>query len=102
MTGEHHHLRTIAFVTATLLLLLALTVIASLFHLGAASLPVALAISGIKALVVLTWFMQLRTAPAAFRFAAGVGLLFLLLLLGGSLADVLTRPGPPSAIAAPQ
>ncbi len=92
--GSKHALRTIALVAATLMLLLGVTVATSLFDLGDASLPIALLIASVKVLIVLVWFMELRRSPALLRLVAGAGVLFLLMLLFGTLADVVTRPTP--------
>lgn len=86
--------------TATLRLIgVWLAVIALLgVSLGAAYIPlgrlnsiVCVAIAFIQALLVWTFFMRLRWSGVLVRLIAVVGLLWLLLLLGLSLTDYLTR-----------
>lgn len=93
-THEQHHGRhtgTIIIVTVALLVLLALTVLLSFVDLGPFSLPVALTIAAAKALLVAVFYMELRDEQPTVRLAAAAGLLWFALLLGGTLADVLTR-----------
>lgn len=84
-------------VAAALLALLALTVGMSFVNLGMFSSTVTLAIAVAKALLVAYFFMELRGHPKLFWIIAAAGILWFLLLLGGTLADVLTRsiPKPP-------
>lgn len=100
-THEQHqrrHTGTIIVVTVALLVLLALTVLLSFVDLGPFSLPVALTVAGSKALLVAVFYMELRDEQPTVRLAAAAGLLWFALLLGGTLADVLTRaPVPPFA-----
>lgn len=88
---------TVALATLALLLLLALAAGLSEVDLHRAGLIAGLAIAGIKAAIVAIWFMELRRAPATVRIAACAGVLWLVLLLGGTLADALTRPPPREA-----
>lgn len=52
---------------------------------------ICVAIAFIQALLVWTFFMRLRWSGVLVRLIAGVGVLWLLLLLGLSLTDYLTR-----------
>ncbi len=63
----------------------------SFVHLGGASLPVALMIASIKAVIVAAIFMELRGAPASILLAFASGLTMAMLLLVLTVADVLTR-----------
>lgn len=83
--------RIILLATVGLLVLLGLTVTLSMFNLGSFSLPAAIVIAAMKTLVVGIIFMDLRHEPATVRLTAVAGLLWIVLLLSGTLADVLTR-----------
>lgn len=88
-------LRTYALVTAALMVLLALTLAAAALPLGRVALVIALAIAGIKAGFIVVYFMHLREAQGVTRLFAAAGLAWLLILLGLTLADFLTRQPPP-------
>lgn len=66
-------------------------VLAAYLHLGRFALPVALGIATAKAGLVALVFMEQARAGAAARFAAAAGVLWLLLQLGLTFADVTTR-----------
>jgi cytochrome c oxidase subunit 4 len=76
---------------AALLLLLALSAGSALFKLGAFNEVANLGIAIVKALLVLTIFMRLKTDNALLRIVAGAGFAWLAVLIALSLADVLTR-----------
>jgi cytochrome c oxidase subunit 4 len=78
-------------VAAGLLALLALTVGFSFVDLGAVNFSVALAIAAAKALLVAYYFMELGEGVDAVRFMASAALVWLGLLLAGTLADLITR-----------
>ena len=69
----------------------ALTVGAAYVDLGPLSAPVAMAIAVLKALLVLAFFMHLRASDRLVWLAAAAGFLWLGLLIGGTMVDVLTR-----------
>ena len=83
--------RTYLMVFAVLLVLTAITISLAFVPLGLWSTPVALGIAATKALLIVTFFMHLRYGTATSRLAAGVGLLWLSILLAGTLDDVITR-----------
>lgn len=85
------HVVTLALVFAALLALVLLTYAAAHLPLGALAIPVAYAIATAKALLILSFFMELRTQEKLQRVAAGVGFLWLFLLFYLALADYLTR-----------
>src|SRR5215831_20992379 len=74
------------------------------FHhmgLGRAALPVALGIAGVKSALVVLFFMELWEHRGANRMVFVVSVLFLLLLMVFTVADVVTRfplarPNPPA------
>jgi cytochrome c oxidase subunit 4 len=83
--------RTYAWTFLALLVLTAVTIGASRVDLGALNVVVALAIAGVKAALVLAYFMHLRHSPAlVWAVAVGslywLGILFLL-----TLSDYLSR-----------
>ena len=86
--------RTYLLVFVALLALTALTVAVAEIDLGAFNTVAALAIASMKALLVALFFMHLRSSPFITRVAIAGAVAFVLLLLGGTLDDVLTRHSP--------
>jgi cytochrome c oxidase subunit IV len=78
-------------VWAALLALLALTLGSSYISLGGFNTTVNLAIAGAKAALVALFFMKLRASGNLVRFAAGIGVVWFLILAGLSLTDFLAR-----------
>jgi len=78
-------------VAGALLALLALTVGLSFADLGRFSFAVALTVAAAKALLVAYYFMELDESVDAVRFMAAAGLVWLGLLLAGTLTDLITR-----------
>jgi cytochrome c oxidase subunit IV len=74
-----------------LLVLTALSYGAANLALGALATTVALAIAGIKALVVLLFFMHLIEASTSMRVIAAAAVLFIVFLCLGIAADVAYR-----------
>ena len=74
--------------------LLALTLITTLIarvDLGTWHLPVALAIAAAKTLLIVLYFMHLRSSPGLFGLVALGAVLWLGFLLGGVMDDYATR-----------
>lgn len=89
-----HHVepkKTYFSVFFALMLLTALTVYASTVDLGVFNIVVALAIAGAKALLVVWFFMHLRYGKPLTQVVVGGGLLWLVILLSGTIADYLSR-----------
>jgi cytochrome c oxidase subunit 4 len=91
--------------SVTLLALLGLTAASfalSYAHLGALSIPVALAIAAVKAALVITVFMELAVEKFTVKLSFVIGVVFVGLLIALMMADVATRaaapllPPPPS------
>jgi cytochrome c oxidase subunit 4 len=80
-----------------LVALAALSLVMSFAHLGAAGIPVALAIAAAKAVLVALIFMELLVEKPAFRIVLGVVVFFFVLLIGLVWADVDTRTIAPLA-----
>ena len=74
-----------------LMALFALTLASSFIPLHGFNTAVNVAIAAAKAALVALIFMRLRTSSALVRLAALAGLLWLLILIGLSFTDVLTR-----------
>ncbi len=55
------------------------------------NLVIALAIAGAKAFIVAMWFMHLRYSGGLMRLVVLAGLLWLFLILAGTMDDYLTR-----------
>src|SRR5262252_3061701 len=83
--------RVYVFVYATLMILLALTVGAAYVHLGNFNILVALTISVAKALLIISYFMHMRYSARTKWAFAGVGFLWLAILLALTMTDYLTR-----------
>jgi cytochrome c oxidase subunit 4 len=89
---ERDHGEAILFrVAGALLLLLAVTVGLSFADLGRFGFAAALSIAAAKALLVAYYFMELEESVDAVRFLAAAGLVWLGLLLAGTLTDLITR-----------
>jgi cytochrome c oxidase subunit 4 len=71
--------------------LTALTVAAASLDLRALSTPFAFLVAGAKALLVLWFFMHLRSSHRLVWLFAGAGVVWLGLLIGGAVMEVETR-----------
>ena len=83
--------RTYLMVFAALLALTALTVAASFLPVGALHVPIALAIAGLKATLVLLIFMHVWYSKRLILVVALSGLLWLAILIVETMADYMTR-----------
>jgi cytochrome c oxidase subunit 4 len=90
---EQHVLPTKVYVAvfAALLALTALTTWIAFQDLGRLNTPVALLIAGFKAGLVVLYFMHLRYASRLVWLFAAAGLLWLSILIGGTLGDFVSR-----------
>lgn len=91
MTEETDHRRAYVGAYVALLVLLGATVGAARVPLGDYNVVIALAIAAAKALIVVMIFMHARVAPRLIWLFAAIGLVWLALLGGGTVTDVLTR-----------
>jgi cytochrome c oxidase subunit IV len=87
MTSTRHNL----YVTAALMALLAMTLAAAYVHLGRLNTSVAMLIALSKAALIAIFFMNLRRTNPVARLFALAGAFWLLILLGLTLSDFLTR-----------
>jgi cytochrome c oxidase subunit IV len=94
MKSEPHvSIRTYALVFLALLVLTGLTTAIAFLDLGGGiNTTVALAIAVGKALLVILYFMHVRYSDRLTWVFAGAGFFWLLILIGGTMDDVLTRP----------
>ena len=83
--------RTYLIVWATLLALLGMSVGSAFIPLGKFNVVINLVIACAKALLVVIFFMHIGRSTPVTRFAAGIGLLWLVLLAGLSMIDFLVR-----------
>ncbi len=78
-------------VAGALLFLLALTIALAFVDLGPFNIVVALTIAIVKALLVVVFFMHLRTSRALMRVVACAGVVWLTIMFVLTLSDFLTR-----------
>jgi len=91
-----HHvvpIRTYLLVFAGLMILLVLTVAASFADFGGFDRAITLAIAAAKAALIMAYFMHLRYSQPLSIVFAGVGIIWLLILLMITLSDYLARGG---------
>lgn len=92
MSGhEQSHMKLYFGVFATLLVLTFVTVWVAEHDFGPFNTPIALAIASFKASIVILYFMHVRWSSRVTWMAAGIGFVFLVILLGFTLSDYLTR-----------
>ena len=95
-TEQHHHGGPLIYTAnlVGLLILTAITVIASLFDFGQANVVIALAIASLKAILVALFFMHLRWDKSVNAIIAVSGFLFLGLFLMFDVIDLGNRRDP--------
>lgn len=95
VTHHAHHIvsaKTYTIVFIVLLILTVLTVAVAYYNFGGLiNLVLALGIATVKATVVAMWFMHVRYSGRLVQLTIVASLLFLLLLIFGTLMDVWTR-----------
>lgn len=75
----------------SLIILTGLTVLVARQDFGAMNTPVALAIAGVKATLVILYFMGVRYNTPLTKVVAASGFLWLIILFGMTMGDYLTR-----------
>ena len=78
-------------VFAVLMVLTVATVLVSRVNLGYLNLPVAMAVAVTKALLVILIFMEVKYSPKLVQVTAGVGFLFLGIMILYTMTDYLSR-----------
>ncbi len=89
--------KTYVTVCAVLLVLTLVTILASSIDLGAWSSVVALAIAACKAILIILYFMHVRFSSGLTRLVIAGGVLWLGILILGTMDDFLTRGWLPIA-----
>jgi cytochrome c oxidase subunit 4 len=89
---QHVSVRTYWIIFGALMVLLALTVGVAQLHLGAFSVAVALTIAVIKAVLIILYFMHVRYSQRLIWLIAGAAFFWVLIMLGFTFSDYLTRP----------
>ena len=92
MAERQTPVRSYLIVYAALMLLLGATAGLAFVDLGPWSSAATLGIAGLKALLVLLYFMHLRHSSRLIWVVAGAGFYWLAILLGLTFTDLLTRP----------
>jgi cytochrome c oxidase subunit 4 len=105
--GEHgtaeppHSARTYIIVFVVLMVLAGATYALGEGKLGSWSLPFAMGVATIKALLVMTFFMHLNEHKGAVRVTMAVAFIFLGILIAITIGDVATRFPPSTPSKAP-
>ena len=101
-TAEHpHSSRTYVIVFVVLMVLAGATYALGEGKLGAWSLPFAMGVATVKALLVMTFFMHLNEHKGAVRVTMAVAFIFIFLLIAVTIGDVATRFAPTNPAKAP-
>lgn len=93
---DEHHITPFSVYMKVALALFALTFLTIAAHsvrqyLGPAAPLVAFAIAGVKAFLVMAWFMHLKYESMENRIVFALGFIFLVVLFGISITDILSR-----------
>lgn len=91
MEHQKPSLRWLGGVYVALMVLLALTVVAALFPLGALALAIALAIAASKSILVVLYFMHVRSASRVTWLFVGAGFLWLAIMFGMTFSEYAGR-----------
>jgi cytochrome c oxidase subunit 4 len=83
--------RTCFLVFFALIALTAITVGAAFLDLSFLNTPLALGIASVKALLVMTYFMELRHSPRLQVAVVGTSFLFLLIMISFTMSDMISR-----------
>jgi cytochrome c oxidase subunit 4 len=75
----------------TLIVLTVVTVVIARIDLGALNTPMALAIAGVKATLVILFFMGVKYNTPLTKVVAASGFVWLIILFGITMGDYLTR-----------
>lgn len=78
-------------VFAALMVLTAVTVAVAFTHLGMLNFPIAISIAIVKATLVVLFFMHVKYSSRLTKMFVGTALFFLVVLLGLTLTDYLSR-----------
>ena len=98
MTRAHVSLKTILVTGVAVLVLWAVSFGLSYVPLGGASLPIALAVAAVKAVLVALFFMELVRETMSVRLAIVSAVGLTATLIGFMIADIATRAPPPLTV----
>jgi cytochrome c oxidase subunit 4 len=101
MSGDGPHiipLRVYFTIFAALMVFTALTVWVAFHDFGVFNIVIALGIAITKASLVILYFMHVRYSSSLVKIAAVAGFFWLLILLGFTMADVLSRGWIPTPV----
>jgi cytochrome c oxidase subunit IV len=98
MTRTHVPLKTVLLTGVAVLALWAVSFAVSYLPLGAASLPVALVIAAMKALLVALFFMELVREALSVKLTMVAAFALTATLIGFMLADIATRDVAPLVV----
>ena len=87
--------KTYVSVFLALMFFTVLTVVAAYFDLGRANVLIALAIAGIKATLVVWFFMHVKWSSILTKVFVVAGIFWLVIMVSLTLSDYLTRPSSP-------
>jgi cytochrome c oxidase subunit IV len=85
--------KTYIFIYLILLLLLGATLFVAYIELAGLNIILAVIVASTKALLVILYFMHVRHSTTLTRVFVGAGFLWLVILVGLTLTDYLTRAG---------
>ncbi|HWB00149.1 MAG TPA: cytochrome C oxidase subunit IV family protein [Pirellulales bacterium] len=91
VTHQHVTVRQYFGVFIALMVLLALTVLLAMRHLGKFNTPVAMAVATLKTVLVVTYFMHLRYSSRLVWLFAASGMAFMVILFAGTFNDYDSR-----------
>ena len=92
---QHVALRTYWLIFAILMVLLVLTVVVAGINFGPLNVVVALTIATVKAVLIILYFMHVRYSTRLIWLFAGASFFWLVIMLGFTFTDYLTRPWLP-------
>ena len=95
MEEQHVSDKTYYVIFAVLMVLLVATVGATRLEFGPFNIVVALTIAVVKAVLIILYFMHVRYSTRLIRFFAVAAFFWLVILLGFTFTDYLTRPALP-------
>jgi len=91
MSGHVSPKSTYYGIFGSLMVLTALTIGVAFIHLGRLNFPVAIAIAVTKATLVILFFMHVKYSSRLTKMVVGMAMFFLVVLLGLTLTDYLSR-----------
>jgi len=91
MSGHVGSLKVYFGVFVVLMIGTAITIPAAFYDLGIFNAPIALTIATIKAIFVILFFMHVKDSDRLTKLTVGAGIFWLIILLGLTMTDFLSR-----------